>query len=49
MAYLVDKIAEKHMIARTNQVLLPTLIGGGLVLSAGAAVVYDVGVWIGAW
>lgn len=49
MAYLVEKIAEKHVIARTNKVVLPTLIGGGLVVSAGAAVVYDVGKWLGAW
>lgn len=49
MAHLVEKIAEKHVIARTNQVLLPTLVGGGLVACAGAAAVYDVGSWFGAW
>jgi hypothetical protein len=49
MAYLVEKIAEKHVIARTNYVLLPTLVGGGLLICAGAAVIHDVGRWLGAW
>jgi hypothetical protein len=49
MAHLVEKIAEKHVIARTNQVLWPTLIGGGLLACAGAAAVYDVGKWLGTW
>ena len=49
MAYLVEKLAEKHVIARTNQVVIPTLIGSGLVACAGAAAIYDIGIWLGAW
>jgi hypothetical protein len=45
MAHLV----EKQALLRANSAMMLTLIGGGLILCALGAVVFDIGRAIGAW
>jgi len=45
MAHLM----EKETLLRANSALLLTLVGGGLVVCAVGAVIYDIGQMVGAW
>ncbi len=40
---------ERETLARANSVLLQSLIWGGLAVCAVAALVFDIGRWIGYW
>lgn len=42
-------LVEKDTIIRANQTLALGLVWGGLATCVTAAVVYDVGHWVGAW
>lgn len=39
----------RHAITRVNEVLLESLVFGGLILCAAAAIVHDIGGWAGFW
>ncbi len=45
MAHLV----EKETLLRANSAMMLTLVGGGLVVCALGAVVFDIGRAVGAW
>jgi hypothetical protein len=42
-------LPAKKTVARAEAAILETLIFGGLILSAVAAAIYDIGLWFGAW
>jgi hypothetical protein len=43
------QILGKDLLVRANSALLLGSIGGGLVLCALAALIYDVGLWFDLW
>jgi hypothetical protein len=45
MAHLV----EKQTLLRANSAMMVTLVGGGLIVCALGAVVFDIGRAVGAW
>jgi hypothetical protein len=51
MAHLADKVhlVDKHTVARVNAAIMMTLIGSGLVVCAGGALIYDLTRLISAW
>jgi len=50
MAHLIDKhLVEKETLSRANSALMVTLIGGGLVICALGAVVFDIGRMFAVW
>ena len=42
-------LPAKETVARAEAAILETLVFGGLVVTACAASIYDVGLWVGAW
>ncbi len=42
-------LPAKEMVERAEAAVLETLIFGGLIATAIAAAVYDIGLWVGAW
>ncbi|MCC6887494.1 MAG: hypothetical protein IT536_03075 [Hyphomicrobiales bacterium] len=45
MAHLL----ERHTLARAHAAMMMLLVGGGLLICAAGAVIYDIGLLIGAW
>jgi hypothetical protein len=39
----------KEKVERAEAAVLETLVFGGLIVSAVAAAIYDIGLWFGAW
>lgn len=39
----------KQTVERAEAAVLETLVFGGLIATAVAAAIYDIGLWIGAW
>ena len=42
-------LPAKETVARAEAAILETLVFGGLIATAIAAAIYDVGYWLGAW
>lgn len=47
MAHL--HLPAKETVERAEAAVLETLVFGGLIATAFAAAIFDVGLWIGAW
>jgi len=45
----VTQLLVKQTVERAEAAVLETLVFGGLILTAVAAAIYDIGLWIGAW
>ena len=42
-------LPARETVERAEAAVLETLVFGGLILSAVAAAIYDIGLWLGAW
>jgi hypothetical protein len=42
-------LPAKETVERAEAAILETLVFGGLIATAIAAAVYDIGLWFGAW
>jgi hypothetical protein len=42
-------LPAKETVERAEAAVLETLVFGGLIATAFAAAIYDIGLWIGAW
>ena len=47
--YAVTQPLVKQTVERAEAAVLETLVFGGLIVTAVAAAIYDIGLWIGAW
>ena len=45
----MTQLLVKQTVERAEAAVLETLVFGGLILTAVAAAIYDIGLWIGAW
>lgn len=42
-------LLAKETVERAEAAVLETLVFGGLIATAIAAAIYDIGLWVGAW
>lgn len=42
-------LPAKETVARAEAAILETLVFGGVIATAIAAAIYDIGLWFGAW
>lgn len=45
----MTQLLVKQTVERAEAAVLETLVFGGLIVTAVAAAIYDIGLWIGAW
>ena len=45
----MTQLLAKQTVERAEAAVLETLVFGGLIVTAVAAAIYDIGLWIGAW
>ena len=45
----MTQLLMKQTVERAESAVLETLVFGGLIVTAVAAAIYDIGLWVGAW